>query len=176
MNDQANTAPGAPSGEAPASSRAGLWVGLAVTAFCIAVITYIAVTRPTGTSLADAENKAQVDLGRVTYQQHCMDCHGERLKGKPTWHRTIKSQNQAGTPLNADGVTWHLSDQRLFSAIATGVRVKGEKTKQIHDVPFAGTVSDDEIWALIAYFKTTWTARQLHSQQETTLREMGQAR
>ena len=34
-----------------------------------------------------------------------------------------------------------------------------------------GKLTDQEIWALIAYFKTTWTARQIESQKETNLRD-----
>lgn len=161
----------APSPSAPSYSRVGLIVGGGAMVLCIAVLIYIAGHRPTLDSKADQDNRELVDLGRLTYQQTCMACHGDRLKGKPTWHKTVESQDQAGTPLNADGVTWHLSDPRLFGAIKTGERFKDGKTKRIHAEPFDGKLSDDKIWALIAYFKTTWTARQVESQKETTLRE-----
>lgn len=158
---------------APRYSKVGLWIGLAIIGLCIAVIGYAASQRPTEISLADAENQKQVEIGQLTYQRTCMACHGVKLKGKPSWE--VASAKQAGIPLNADGTTWHISDRHLFDAIATGVRVKGGKTKKIHDDPFAaskgGRLSDQEIWALIAYFKTTWTARQVESQKETGLRE-----
>ena len=140
---------------------------------CVAIIGYIASQRPAEISLADAQNRKQVDLGQLTYQQNCMACHGVKLKGKPSWE--VASPKQAGIPLSADGTTWHLSDRHLFDAIATGTRVKGGKTDRIHDTAFGkaqgGRLTDAEIWALIAYFKTTWTARQIESQKETGLRE-----
>tara|TARA_R110001592_G_scaffold62432_5_gene191102 strand:+ start:765 stop:1292 length:528 start_codon:yes stop_codon:yes gene_type:complete len=160
-------------GTAPRHSRVGQWVGLGVIILCVAIIGYIATQRPAEISLADAQNRKQVDLGQLTYQQNCMACHGVKLKGKPSWE--VASPKQAGIPLSADGTTWHLSDRHLFDAIATGQRVKAGKTTQIHDAPYAkaqgGGLTDQEIWALIAYFKTTWTARQIESQKETGLRE-----
>jgi len=158
---------------APRHSRIGQWIGLGVIVLCVAIIGYIASQRPPENSLADAQNRKQVDLGQLTYQQTCMACHGVKLKGKPSWE--VGSSKQAGIPLSADGTTWHMSDRHLFDAIATGVRVKAGKTTQVHDAPFAktqgGRLTDQEIWALIAYFKTTWTARQIESQKETGLRE-----
>jgi len=160
-------------GTAPRHSRIGQWIGLGVVVLCVAIIGYIATQRPAEISLADAQNRKQVDLGQLTYQQNCMACHGVKLKGKPSWE--VASPKQAGIPLSADGTTWHLSDRHLFDAIATGRRVKAGKTTQIHDTPYAkaqgGRLADQEIWALIAYFKTTWTARQIESQKETGLRE-----
>ena len=160
-------------GTAPRHTRIGQWVGLGVVVLCVAIIGYIATQRPAEISLADAQNRKQVDLGQLTYQQNCMACHGVKLKGKPSWE--VASPKQAGIPLSADGTTWHLSDRHLFDSIATGQRIKAGKTTQIHDTPYAkaqgGRLSDQEIWALIAYFKTTWTARQIESQKETGLRE-----
>ena len=87
----------------------------------------------------------------------------------------VTSNKQAGIPLNADGLTWHMSDWHLHDAVATGIRVRDGETKRIHDTAFGkaqgGPLSDKEIWALLAYFKTTWTARQVESQKEQTLRE-----
>ncbi|PIW26718.1 MAG: hypothetical protein COW30_13605 [Rhodospirillales bacterium CG15_BIG_FIL_POST_REV_8_21_14_020_66_15] len=157
----------------PVTSRLGLWIGLGAIALCFAIVGFIAANRPAEQSLAAAENRKQVDLGQLTYQQNCMACHGVKLKGRPSWE--VSSSKQAGIPLSADGTTWHLSDRHLFDAIATGVRVKAGETKRIHDKGFAqsagGRLSDQEVWALIAYFKTTWTARQVESQKETSFRE-----
>ena len=158
---------------APKHSRLGLWFGMGVVAICIATVGFIAANRPAEQSLAAVENKKQGDLGQLTYQRNCMACHGVKLKGKPNWE--VENAKQAGIPLSADGTTWHLSDQRLFDAIATGTRVKGGKSERIHDTAYGdaqgGKLSEQEIWALIAYFKTTWTARQFESQKETSLRE-----
>jgi len=150
-------------------SRVGLLTGLAAVLLCVAVVGYIASQRPAEQSLAAAENKAQVDLGQLIYQQNCMACHGVKLKGRPSWE--VASAAQAGIPLNADGITWHLSDNRLFQAIKEGVRVRGDETKRIHEDKVGAALADKQVWALIAYFKTTWTARQVESQKETTLRE-----
>lgn len=158
---------------APRHSRLGLWFGLAAVVLCVAIVGYIDSQRPDQISLADAENRKQVELGEQTYQQNCLACHGLKLKGKPSWE--VESAKQAGIPLSADGTTWHLSDRHLFDAIATGQRIKAGTTKQIHDTAYGkaqgGPLSDQEIWALIAYFKTTWTVRQIESQKETDLRE-----
>lgn len=157
--------------QAPTHSRVGAWVGLGVIAACVAVGVYLSVNRPVEQTLASEENRKQVELGEKTYQRVCISCHGMKLSGKPTWAPGVTSKKQAGIPLNADGLTWHLSDNHLYATIATGLRVEGKDKRQVHDAGFAGVLSEREIWALIAYFKTTWTARQLASQKETTLRE-----
>ena len=157
--------------QAPTHSRVGMWVGLAAVAACLAVGGSIAAHRPAPQTLASEDNRAQVKLGETTYFRACASCHGNRLDGKPTWAPGVTSNKQAGIPLNADGLTWHLSDQHLFNAIAKGLRVEGKNERRIHDKGFAGILSDREIWALIAYFKTTWTARQVESQKETSMRE-----
>lgn len=150
-------------------SRAGLWIGLAAVALCVIVVGIIAAQRPKEQSLAAASNKAQVDLGQLTYQQNCMSCHGTKLKGKANWE--LAPGEKPGIPLNADGITWHLSDTHLFQAIKDGVRVRGAESKRIHDDKVGAVLTDKQVWALIAYFKTTWTARQVESQKETSLRE-----
>ena len=157
---------------APRPSRIGMWIGLGVIALCVAVVAFAASQRPDEISLAAAENRKQVDIGQLVYQRNCMACHGVKLKGKPSWE--VNSPKEAGIPLSADGVTWHLSDSHLFEAIATGIRTKDGKSQRIHDKGYGkvmgGKLTDQEIWALIAYFKTTWTARQIESQKETNLR------
>ena len=154
---------------APDRSRVGQWIGLGVIAICVALVGYIAVNRPAEQSLAAIENQKQVEVGQLVYQQNCMGCHGVKLKGMPSWE--VATRKQAGIPLSADGTTWHMSDKQIFASIATGERVKGGKTEQIHDTAFQQRLTGKEIWGLIAYFKTTWTARQIESQKETSLRE-----
>ena len=149
------------------------WGCVPAIALCVAVVAFAASQRPDEISLAAAENRKQVDIGQLVYQRNCMACHGVKLKGKPSWE--VNSPKEAGIPLSADGVTWHLSDNHLFEAIATGIRTKDGKSQRIHDSGYGkvmgGKLTDQEIWALIAYFKTTWTARQIESQKETNLRD-----
>ena len=157
--------------QVPTHTPVGMWVGMAALAATMAVAGYIMAHRAPVQTLASMKNHQQVVLGEQTYMRACVSCHGIKMSGKPTWAPGVTSNKQAGTPLNADGLAWHLSDQHLFNAIATGIRVEGKNTRRIHDEGFAGKLSDKEIWALIAYFKTTWTARQVDSQKETTLRD-----
>lgn len=58
-------------------------------------------------------------------------------------------------PHDATGHTWHHSDKQLFDLTRNGVAntLPGYES----DMPaFKGVISDDEIWAVLAYIKSTW--------------------
>ena len=58
-------------------------------------------------------------------------------------------------PHDETGHIWHHPDQHLFDVTKSGVGalLPGYET----DMPaFADTLSDEEIWAVLAYIKSTW--------------------
>jgi mono/diheme cytochrome c family protein len=104
---------------------------------------------------ADPTDSTLVALGRSVYEQHCASCHGAKLEGQPDWQRRLPSGRLPAPPHDPTGHTWHHRDQELFemtkdgpSALATGYQ---------SDMPaFCSVLSDREIWAVLAYIKSTW--------------------
>jgi mono/diheme cytochrome c family protein len=77
---------------------------------------------------ADAENLDQIGRGRVVYAEHCASCHGDNLQGQPDW-RIRKADGKLPAPEGYES-----------------------------DMPaFAETLSDEEIWAVLSFIKSTWS-------------------
>ena len=73
-------------------------------------------------------------------------------------------------PHDASGHTWHHPDSVLFGITKHGL-VPGKYAPPSYqsDMPaFAGTLSDEEIWAVLALFKSTWPQEIRKAQHEMT--------
>lgn len=105
---------------------------------------------------APPPSAAQAAQGRTIYADKCAACHGDTLQGQDGW----QTPPAAGAPklapaLDATGHGWHHADAQLAEAIR-----KGSEPMPA----FAGVLRDDEIAAVIAYFKTSWPAATLAQQ------------
>ncbi|WP_395020077.1 c-type cytochrome [Dongia sp.] len=122
---------------------------------------------------ADPNNAAQVEAGRVVYVENCASCHGEKLEGQPNWRERKADDKLPAPPHDATGHTWHHADSQLFDIIKRGVAaiVPGYQTDMIG---FGDRLSDQEIWSVIAYIKSTWPAENLARQMEISRRASGQ--
>lgn len=161
--------------DAPKFSKVGMVVGLGAVALAIAVIAYVSANSRSVELRASVTNKEQVAVGRRVYQDNCEACHGVQLKGLPTWHKTVQGDvSRAGTALNTVGDVWQASDNHIFQVISEGTRPipEGAQPVIIHPEPFKGTLTEDEIWGVMAFIKTTWTVKQRVAQEETTQREL----
>jgi mono/diheme cytochrome c family protein len=59
-------------------------------------------------------------------------------------------------PHDASGHTWHHPDEVLFSIIKEGIE-KHAPPRYESDMPaFGGTLTDDEIWVVLAYIASSW--------------------
>jgi len=71
-------------------------------------------------------------------------------------------------PHDASGHTWHHPDSLLFGITKLGL-VPGQYAppKYESDMPgFGATLSDDEIWAVLAYIKNSWPEKIRKAQTE----------
>jgi len=59
-------------------------------------------------------------------------------------------------PHDANGHTWHHADPVLFNITKRGPRALAGMQYKTDMLPYAGVLSDDEIWAALAYIKSTW--------------------
>ena len=93
--------------------------------------------------------------GAMLYQQNCASCHGSNLEGQPNWKQRKPDGKLPAPPHDVSGHTWHHSDQQNFEITKLGIEalVSGYKSDMIG---FGDKLSDDEIWAILDYIKSTW--------------------
>lgn len=116
---------------------------------------------------ADPKNVAQTALGQKIYVQHCAMCHGEKLEGQPNWRVRLPNGRLPAPPHDVTGHTWHHPDESLFAMIKLGpVRAHAAPSGYQTDMPaYDNTLTDEEIWAVLAYIKTSWTPDILNHQR-----------
>lgn len=105
---------------------------------------------------ANPLDRALVTQGRIVYRQYCAMCHGVNLEGQPNWKEELPEGGRPAPPHDVNGHTWHHADALLFAIVKEGegaVDLPG----YIYRMPaFGDTLSDEEIWAVLAYIKSTW--------------------
>lgn len=112
-----------------------------------------------------------IALGRQLYADHCAACHGANLEGQPDWKKPLPSGRMPAPPHDATGHTWHHADGILFRITKKGpAAVVGGGYES--DMPgFGSVLSDDEIWAVLAFIRSTWPERESAYQRELSRQE-----
>jgi len=109
---------------------------------------------------ADPRDTAKVSAGAKIYVQHCAACHGAKLEGQPSWRVRLPSGRLPAPPHDESGHSWHHPDNVLFGITKRGLVPPYAPPDYQSDMPgFGGKLSDDEIWAVLAYIKSHWTSR-----------------
>lgn len=107
---------------------------------------------------ADPRNADVVRLGLKVYTQNCAACHGAKLEGQPSWRTRLANGRLPAPPHDDTGHTWHHPDHVLFGIIKNGLVPPYAPKNYESDMPaFGGKLSDDEIWAVLAYIKSRWS-------------------
>ena len=96
---------------------------------------------------ADPGNAAQVALGQSIYATRCASCHGASLAG-----------TTAASALDASGQTSRRDDAWIFTTIKQGGQATAAPGATSLMPAFGGGLSDEQIWAAIAFVKSTWPA------------------
>lgn len=125
-----------------------------------------------GTALqarGQANQEALEARGATMYVTHCQTCHGDQYGiGKQLWVPTH----------GRDGHTWHHSDRNLKETILNGSAAMDpemeEMMREMMGIPadapkmpaWKGTLSEEDVDAVIAYIRTFWTPEQRRFQQE----------
>ena len=104
-----------------------------------------------------------VSLGETLYLENCASCHGSNLEGQPDWRSPGPDGRLPAPPHDETGHTWHHPDSVLFLYTKLG----GSEALALQGVDFnsampgfGGTLSDTEIWSILAYIKSTWPDRE----------------
>ena len=138
----------------------GRWLVLIAAAVVTATVVLAAVWLFVGgagePSRADATNRQLVRNGEVLYQLHCASCHGVDLEGQPNWRERDEDGLLPAPPHDKTGHTWHHSDALLFDVTKFGSTAVVGSDYMSNMPGFEDKMSDGEIWAVLAYIKSTW--------------------
>ncbi|MBM3565433.1 MAG: c-type cytochrome [Alphaproteobacteria bacterium] len=126
------------------------------------------LSAPTG---ADAGNAALAELGRTIYATQCAECHGAKLEGQPNWKTPRADGTLLAPPHDASGHTWHHPDSILFRITRLGGQAAAPPGFVSGMPGFGDKLSDQEIWAVLAFIKSTWPA-EIRARQESINRRV----
>ncbi|MCW8916783.1 MAG: cytochrome c [Magnetovibrio sp.] len=117
---------------------------------------------------ADTSNPELVALGKQVYADNCASCHGAELRGQPNWRDRDDEGYLPAPPHDETGHTWHHDDNLLFKITKEGTASIAPVDYKTNMNGFAEILSDTEIWASLAYIKSTWPEQQRASQERMT--------
>jgi hypothetical protein len=81
-------------------------------------------------------------------------------EGQPDWRRRQANGRLPAPPHDESGHTWHHPDHVLFGITQKGLVPPHSPGDYESDMPaFGGKLTDEEIWAVLAYIKSYWTSR-----------------
>ena len=123
-------------------------------------------SRPSGAA-ADTANSQQVALGQEVYAANCASCHGENLEGQANWRQRNANGRLPAPPHDDSGHTWHHPDFVLFGITKQGPAKFANLNDYESDMPaYEGVLSDEEIWAVIAFIKSQWSPENQARQEQ----------
>lgn len=106
---------------------------------------------------ADPKNPKFIAMGKALYAKNCASCHGKNLEGQtPNWRQPMPDGSFPAPPHDASGHTWHHPDALLFKVTKYSRTQSDDKSFKSNMPAFEKTLSDDEIWSVLSYIKSTW--------------------
>ena len=126
-----------------------------------------------GSGASKQPSGSDIDAGAVLYAENCASCHGENLEGQPDWQLSNDDGTLPAPPHDQTGHTWHHGDALLFDYTKQGgqaaMAVRGVTGFTSGMPAFGETLSDQDIWNILAFIKSTWPDR-VRQMQETKTR------
>ena len=121
---------------------------------------FCAILTPT-TAFSDHElENRDLIRGQDLYATQCASCHGIELQGQPNWKSPDSNGVLPAPPHDEHGHTWHHDNQLLFTYTklgGQGALAKRGITNFNSGMPgYAEVMTDDEIWDVLAYIRSTW--------------------
>ncbi|MEM9580023.1 MAG: cytochrome c [Pseudomonadota bacterium] len=122
------------------------------------------LTAIAGGAMADHE-LVDRDLanGQALYTSQCASCHGSNLEGQPNWRVPDDDGVLPAPPHDDTGHIWHHDNLLLFEYTQLG-GAEALARRGIADFPsgmpgFGDALTDDDIWDVLAYIRSTWPKR-----------------
>lgn len=132
------------------SSRTSLSLSLCLTALGIFALLLLS-----GCGEGSGLDTDKVELGQAIYADNCQSCHGDAASG---------DQALPDAPVHSpQGHTWHHADGQLADIIMGRLSYPGRTMPS-----FVDTLSEDEVDAILAYFKSNWKSEQIDFQAEVS--------
>jgi len=146
-------------------------LGLLALALGVAVIIW---PKPQAQVLDLSTAVADIEAGRGLFAQSCAACHGTNLEGQPNWQSPGPDGRLPAPPHDETGHTWHHADTMLFEYTKLGGRAKMAQSGLDFESGMPGfgeVLTDQEIWNILAYIKSTWPTRFQEIQAERSRAE-----
>ena len=106
--------------------------------------------------------------GQSLYANNCASCHGANLEGQPNWQSAGADGVLPAPPHDRTGHTWHHDDELLFEYTKLGgaaaLEVRGVTGFNSGMPAFNETLTDDDVWDILAYIRLTWPEREREAQ------------
>lgn len=132
---------------------------------CAVALTVFAV-RSSARSATNAPG-GSAERGQLVYATRCASCHGAALQGELGWPEPRANGTMPAPPLGERGNAWRQTDQWLFATIKQGGQANAAPGRVSTMPAFAGGLPDDDIWATIAYIKSTWPSQLREAQPKS---------
>jgi mono/diheme cytochrome c family protein len=104
-----------------------------------------------------------LESGKALYADQCASCHGASLEGQPNWRSANEDGVLPAPPHNERGHTWHHDNNLLFQYTKLGgkeaLAARGLSDFKSGMPGFGEALSDDEIWNILAFIRSTWPER-----------------
>ncbi len=118
--------------------------------------------------MADPDDAEQVAFGQSVYAANCASCHGTNLEGQPDWQVRMENGRLPAPPHDETGHTWHHPDQILFGITKYGLSQYASPGYQSDMPVYEGKLTDEQIWATLAFIKSRWPPHIVDRQRELT--------
>ena len=129
------------------------------------------VLLPLASTAAADHNWEHRDIvrGQSLYAHNCASCHGANLEGQPNWRSPDANAVLPAPPHDGTGHTWHHDDELLFEYTKLGgntaLEIRGVSGFNSGMPAFGETLTDYEIWDVLAYIRSTWSEREQQAQE-----------
>jgi len=132
------------------------------------VVTFLWLAPTQSGELALHLDEETVALGQSLYLENCAACHGANLEGQADWQSRDADGYLPAPPHDETGHTWHHPTEQLFAITKLGTEAIVGGGYKSNMAAFGDVLSDGEIYAILAYIKSTWPERiiERHNQMD----------
>ena len=123
---------------------------------CAGFLILLGASSPSFAAVLKPDDTAIVAAGEEVYKAHCASCHGANLEGEPNWKSPKETGRMPAPPHDEKGHTWHHKDIHLFELTKFGLKKYAGEDYETDMPAYEGTLSDDEIIAVLSYIKSHW--------------------